>query len=72
VYGQDAKNFYDINSNAFPAGKGIINEYFNNQYNSDLNLNLKKTFNSDLNGTLLLGIIIFTIIRIAVLLSVMV
>jgi hypothetical protein len=24
VYSQDAKNFYDINSNAFPAGKGIV------------------------------------------------
>jgi TonB-linked SusC/RagA family outer membrane protein len=55
VYSQDAKNFYDINSNAFPAGKGIINEYFNNQYNSDVTLNLKKTFNSDLNGSLLVG-----------------
>ncbi len=55
VYGQDAKNFYDINSNAFPQGLGIINDYFNNQYNSDFTLNLKKTFNSDLNGTLLLG-----------------
>jgi TonB-linked SusC/RagA family outer membrane protein len=55
VYAQDAKNFYDINSNAFPAGKGIINEYFNNQYNSDLTVSLKKSFSSDLNGTLLLG-----------------
>lgn len=55
VYGQDAKNFYDINSNAFPAGLGIINDYFNNQYNTDINLNLKKNFGSDFNGTLLLG-----------------
>jgi len=55
VYSQDAKNFYDINSNAFPAGKGIINEYFNNQYNSDLTINLKKTFSKDFSGTLLLG-----------------
>ncbi len=55
VYAQDSKNFYDINSNAFPAGKGIINEYFNNQYNSDFIVNLKRTFSDDLSGTLLLG-----------------
>ncbi len=55
VYGQDSKNFYDINSNAVPAGSGIISEYFSNQYNSDLTLNLKKDFSSDLNGSLLLG-----------------
>jgi TonB-linked SusC/RagA family outer membrane protein len=55
VYSQDAKNFYDINSNAFPAGKGIINEYFNNQYNSDFTVNLRKAINSDLTASLLLG-----------------
>jgi TonB-linked SusC/RagA family outer membrane protein len=55
VYSQDAKNFYDINSNAFRAGKGIVNEYFNNQYISDFTINLKKTFSSDFSGTLLLG-----------------
>jgi TonB-linked SusC/RagA family outer membrane protein len=55
VYGQDAKNFYDINSNAFPNGLGIINEYFNSQYNSDLTVNLKKNFSDDFSGSLLLG-----------------
>lgn len=55
VYSQDSKNFYDINSNAFPGGKGIINEYFNNQYNSDLTVNMSKTFNSDFTGSLLVG-----------------
>ena len=55
AYSQDSKNFYDIHSNAFPAGKGIVNEYFNNQYNSDFTINLRKTFNSDLSGSLLLG-----------------
>ncbi|MGZ3860862.1 MAG: SusC/RagA family TonB-linked outer membrane protein [Flavisolibacter sp.] len=55
VYSQDDKNFYDINSNAFPSGKGIINEYFNNQYNSDFTINLKHSFKEDLSGTLLLG-----------------
>jgi TonB-linked SusC/RagA family outer membrane protein len=55
VYGQDATNYYDIHSNAFPAGKGIINDYFNEQYNSDLTLNLSHTFNGGLKGSLLLG-----------------
>ena len=55
VYSQDDKNFYDINSNAFRAGKGIISEYFNQQYNSDFTVNLRKTFNDNLSGTLLLG-----------------
>jgi TonB-linked SusC/RagA family outer membrane protein len=55
VYSQDSKNFYDIFSNAFPAGKGIINEYFNNQYNSDLTANIRKTFGADFTGSLLLG-----------------
>lgn len=55
AYSQDSKNFYDINSNAFPAGKGIINEYFNNQYNSDFTINLTKTFSSNLSGSLLAG-----------------
>jgi TonB-linked SusC/RagA family outer membrane protein len=55
VYSQDAKNFYDINSNAFPAGKGIINEYFSNQYNSDFTVNFRKAINPDLSSSLLLG-----------------
>jgi len=55
AYSQDSKNFYDINSNAFPAGKGIVSDYFNNQYNSDFTVNLKKKFNEDFSGSLLLG-----------------
>ena len=55
AYSQDSKNFYDIHSNAFPAGKGIINDYFNNQYNSDFTINMQKTFSSDLSGSLLVG-----------------
>ena len=55
VYSQDSKNFYDINSNAFSAGLGLINEYFNNQYNSDFTVNMKKTFSDDFSGSLLLG-----------------
>ncbi|WP_162944567.1 SusC/RagA family TonB-linked outer membrane protein [Flavisolibacter nicotianae] len=55
VYSQDSKNFYDINSNAFRAGKGIVNGYFNSQYNSDFTVTVKKTFSNDFNGSLLLG-----------------
>ncbi len=55
AYSQDSKNFYDIFSNAFSAGKGIISEYFNNQYNSDLTLNMERTFTNNLSGSLLIG-----------------
>lgn len=55
VYAQDAKNFYDINSNAFPAGKGIIAEYFQTHYNSDFTINLKKKINQDFSANLLVG-----------------
>jgi TonB-linked SusC/RagA family outer membrane protein len=55
AYSQDSKNFYDINSNAFSSGKGIISEYFNNQYNSDLTLNMQHSFTQALKGSLLLG-----------------
>ncbi len=55
VYSQDSKNFYDVGSAAFTAGKGIITDYFNNQYNSDLTLNLQKFFGDKFSGSLLLG-----------------
>ena len=55
VYSQDSKNFYDIGSSAFTAGKGIITDYFNNQYNSDFTVNLQKSFGEKLSGSLLLG-----------------
>ncbi|MEP7232600.1 MAG: SusC/RagA family TonB-linked outer membrane protein [Ginsengibacter sp.] len=55
VYSQDSKNFYDVHSSAFTAGKGIITDYFNNQYNSDLTLNMQHSFGEKISGTLLLG-----------------
>ena len=55
VYSQDSKNFYDIGSSAFTAGKGIISEYFNNQYNSDFTINMQKSFGEKFSGSLLLG-----------------
>ncbi len=55
VYSQDSKNFYDIGSSAFTAGKGIITDYFNNQYNSDFTVNMQKSFGEKLSGSLLLG-----------------
>jgi TonB-linked SusC/RagA family outer membrane protein len=54
-YSQDDKNFYDIGSSQFPAGKGIISDYFNNQYNSDLTLNMQKSLGNKFSGSLLLG-----------------
>ncbi|MEO6289906.1 MAG: SusC/RagA family TonB-linked outer membrane protein, partial [Ginsengibacter sp.] len=55
VYSQDSKNFYDVGSAAFTAGKGIITDYFNNQYNSDMTVNLQKSFGDKFSGSLLLG-----------------
>ncbi|MEO6221506.1 MAG: SusC/RagA family TonB-linked outer membrane protein, partial [Ginsengibacter sp.] len=55
VYSQDSKNFYDVGSSAFTAGKGIITDYFNNQYNSDLTVNLQKSFGNNWSGSLLVG-----------------
>ena len=60
VYGQNAKNAYDINSNAFPAGAIHLLNYTNQQFNSDFTVNMKKTFSSDFSGSLLLGHNYFT------------
>ena len=60
VYSQNAKNAYDIYSNAFPAGAIHLLNYYNQQFNSDFTVNLKKTFSTDLSGSLLLGHNYFT------------
>ncbi len=56
VYTQNSKQAYDLHSLAM-GGAGEINmiEYNNNQVNSDLMVNMHKTFNSDFSGTLLVG-----------------
>ncbi len=60
VYSQNAKNAYDIYSNAFPAGAIHLLNYSNQQFNSDFTVNMKKTFSSDFSGSLLLGHNYFT------------
>ena len=60
VYSQNAKNSYDIFSNAFPAGAVHLLNYTNQQFNSDFTVNVKKTFSKDFSGSLLLGHNYFT------------
>ena len=60
VYSQNAKNAYDIGSNAFPGGAIHLLNYYNEQFNSDFTVNLKKSFSSDFSGSLLLGHNYFT------------
>ncbi|HTE11251.1 MAG TPA: SusC/RagA family TonB-linked outer membrane protein [Chitinophagaceae bacterium] len=60
VYSQNAKNAYDIFSNAFFAGAIHLLNYTNQQFNSDFTVNLKKSFSNDFSGSLLLGHNYFT------------
>ncbi|HTI89326.1 MAG TPA: SusC/RagA family TonB-linked outer membrane protein [Puia sp.] len=60
VYAQNDKNAYDIGSNAFPAGAVHLLNYYNQQYNSDFTINMKKTFSDNWSGSLLLGQNYFT------------
>jgi TonB-linked SusC/RagA family outer membrane protein len=55
VYSQAAKNAYDIYSNAYSAGAINILNYYNEQFNSDFTINLKKNLSKDFSGSLLLG-----------------
>jgi TonB-linked SusC/RagA family outer membrane protein len=57
VYSQNVKNAYDIKSNAFASSGGAIYliNYTNKQVNSDIMLNMHKSFSSDLNLNVLLG-----------------
>ncbi len=57
VYSQQSKQAYDIGSHGVASGGGEVNliDYFNQQFNSDFIVNMHKTFNKDLNGTLVLG-----------------
>ena len=60
VYGQNDKNAFDIYSNAFSAGAIHLLNYYNEQFNSDFTVNLKKEFSKKLTGNLLLGQNYFT------------
>ncbi|HEU4607685.1 MAG TPA: SusC/RagA family TonB-linked outer membrane protein, partial [Chitinophagaceae bacterium] len=63
IYSQSDKNAYDIGSNQFPGGVIYLIDYFNRQFNSDFNINLKKRISNDLSGTLLLGHNYFTLVQ---------
>lgn len=60
VYSQNAKNAFDISSNAFPAGAVHLLNYFNEQYNSDFTINMKSDLSKSFKGSLLLGHNYFT------------
>lgn len=60
VYSQASKNAYDIGSNAFSAGAIHLANYYNEQFNSDFTINLKKSFSKDFSSSLLLGHNYFT------------
>ncbi|MBA3649750.1 MAG: SusC/RagA family TonB-linked outer membrane protein [Chitinophagales bacterium] len=55
AYSQSNRNGYDIQSNSFPEGSLFQDDYFNQQYNSDLILNLHKDFSDKFNASLILG-----------------
>ncbi|MBS1933898.1 MAG: SusC/RagA family TonB-linked outer membrane protein [Bacteroidetes bacterium] len=61
VYTQSDKSAYDIYSGAFPAGAIYEIEYRNQQFNSNLSVNLHKEFSNDLTGSLILGQDYFTL-----------
>jgi len=60
VYSQADKDAYDINSANFAAGAVYLNNYTNQQYNSDFTINMRHRFTDDLSGTLLVGHNYFT------------
>ena len=60
IYSQNDKGSYDIYSNAFPAGAVRLQNYNNEQFNSDFTINMKKTLSKDFTGSLLLGQNYFT------------
>jgi outer membrane receptor protein involved in Fe transport len=60
VYSQNDKNAFDIGSNAFPAGAVHLLNFYNQQYNSDFTITMKKTFSDEWSGSLLLGQNYFT------------
>ena len=60
VYQENHKNGYDINSNEFPLGLLILDNYHNQQFNSDLILNYQKDFGKNFNLSLMLGHNYFT------------
>jgi hypothetical protein len=60
IYQQSHKNGFDIGSNQFSNGLLIVDNYHNQQINSDLILNFQKSFSKNWNGSLMLGHNYFT------------
>jgi len=61
IYSQNDKNAYDIGSNIAPAGAVHLSNFYNQQYNSDITVSLKKNLTSDLSSSLLVGHNYFTL-----------
>ncbi|WP_431217707.1 TonB-dependent receptor domain-containing protein [Puia sp. P3] len=61
MYSQNDKNAYDIGSNIAPAGAVHLSNFYNQQYNSDITVSLKKNLTSDLSSSLLVGHNYFTL-----------
>jgi TonB-linked SusC/RagA family outer membrane protein len=55
VYSQKDKNAYDINSSQFINGAIFLTDYYSRQFNSDLTVNMQKTFSDKWTGSLLVG-----------------
>lgn len=60
IYSQADKDAYDINSSNFTTGAVYLNNYSNQQFNSDFTVNMHHRFSDDLTGTLLVGHNYFT------------
>jgi len=54
-YSDRRKQIYAVNSNSYVAGRIIEDQYFNSDITSDLIVTLKKDFDQDLKGSLILG-----------------
>lgn len=54
-YSDRRKQIYAVNSNSYVAGRIIEDQYFNSDLTSDLIVTLRKDFDQDLKGSLLLG-----------------
>ncbi|MDO6434759.1 SusC/RagA family TonB-linked outer membrane protein [Flavitalea sp. BT771] len=61
VYSQNDKNGYDIGANVAAQGAVYLSDFYNQQYNSDVTISMKKTFSDDWSGSLLVGQNYFTL-----------
>ncbi|MFM7339404.1 MAG: SusC/RagA family TonB-linked outer membrane protein, partial [Bacteroidota bacterium] len=54
-YSDRRKQIYAVNSNSYVAGRIIEDQYFNSDLTSDLIVTMRKEFDQDLKGSLILG-----------------